>query len=99
MALHAPMTATAPVVQSHTFTCPPATSARCRPSRWNATLTTESVPVFSAFTTSHVRLFRTLTVPSPSAQASSSPSALNATQLTSAGSRRTRGSTLHSRIR
>ena len=49
--------------------------------------------------TSPVLLFQILTVPSPPAEASRSPSGLNATPFTSVLSRMTSGSTLQSRMR
>ena len=56
-----------------------AEEARCLPSRWNATLTTESVCAGNCWMTSPVLLFQILTSPSSPAEARRSPSGLNAT--------------------
>ena len=69
------------------------------PSGWNATLTTAPSCAVKDGSGWPVRLSQIRTAPSPPADASRSPSGLNVNPRTSALTRMTSGSTLHSRMR
>src|SRR5262245_7165417 len=94
-------TARSVAVKSQTFTFRSAPrEARCLPSGWNATLTTEfGVCAGKVWIGVPVLLFQIVMVPSPPADASRSPSGLNTTPLASVLTEMTSGSTLQSRIR